>query len=95
MRSHDVAFYLRIASLLSDSVIGQKIITMDACKLYGEEAWKKEGNGTLIITHLDPEVDEKGIVKKTGYDRLLQVVNQGEQKLVLLDEVKLPIPRGV
>ena len=94
MRSHDVAFYLRIASLLSGSAIGQKIIKMDACKLYGDEAWKKEKNGTLIITHLDPEVDEGGVVKKAGYDRLLQVVNQDEQKLVLLDEVKLPIPRG-
>ena len=94
MMGHDTAFYLRIASLLSCSAIGQKITKMDAYKLYGEGAWKKEGNGTLIITHLDPEVDEKGVVKKTGYDRLLQVVNQGEQKLVLLDEVKLPIPRG-
>ena len=94
MMGHDMAFYLRIASLLSGSAIGQKIIKVDAYKLYGEEAWKKEKNGTLIITHLDPEIDENDVVKKAGYDRLSQVVNQDEQKLVLLDEVKLPIPRG-
>ena len=95
MMGHDMAFYLRIASLLSSPAIAQKIIKMDAHKLYGEEAWKKEENGTLIITHLDAEIDENDVVKKDGYDRLLQVVNQGEQKLVLLDEVKLPIPRGL
>lgn len=95
MMGHDMAFYLRIASLLSSPSIASRVVKMGAYKLYGEEAWKKEENSTLIITHLEPEIDEKGRVRKGGYDRLLHVVNNDEQRLVLLDEVKLPIPEEV
>lgn len=95
MMGHDMTFYLRIASLLESTSIASKVVKMDAYTLYGEEAWKKEENGTFIITHLEPEIDKKGRVREDGYDRLLQVVNNGEQRLVLLDEVKLPIPRGM